>query len=258
MDFPQNPTIYKKIEEIMENNYNLFVCAHKEFGCRLTNPNYTILCGKNDDIKADVPIVHIDDELANLGFSEWQKFYHIWKHMEVKDYVGLMHYRRVLLLGDDINNIPPMEDLFKDCDIIVGEVLRTNIYQHYNGCHNIQDLDDCIGIIKSDYPEYAEACDRAIHGNRFIICNTCLLKKEDFYDLCEFMFGVLFKFCEKNGIDPSSDDSFRAHKDKLPKKNEYQTRSAAYLSERLFNVWVEKHQFRIKSVKVVDGGIGNR
>lgn len=242
----------------MEENYNLFVCAHKEFGCRLTNPNYTILCGKNDDIKADVPIVHIDDELANLGFSEWQKFYHIWKHMEVKDYVGLMHYRRVLLLGDDINNIPPMEDLFKDCDIIVGEILHCNIRSQYQMCHNIKDLEDCIDIIKTDYPDYADACDRAINGNRFIICNTYVLRKDDFYDLCHFMFGVLFKFCERNGIDPTDDASFRAYADRGSKGGEYQSRVCAFLSERLFNVWVEKHQFRIKSVKDVDGGVGNR
>lgn len=241
-----------------EDNYNLFVCAHKDFRSKLTNQNYTILCGKNDEIAADVPIVRIEDELANKGWSEWQKFYHIWKHMEVKDYVGLMHYRRVLLLGDDINNIPPMEDLFKDCDIIVGEVLRTNIYAQYRACHNIKDLEDCIDIIKTDYPDYAEGCDRAINGSRFIICNTCVLRKDDFYDLCEFMFGVLLKFCEKNGIDPADDASFRAYVDNGPKGGDYQSRVCAFLSERLFNVWVEKHQYRIKSVKDVDGGVGNR
>ena len=239
------------------SDVDLFVCAHKEFGSKLTNPAYKIICGKYDEISADVPIIHTDSYLANLGFSEWQKFYYIWKHLEVKDYIGLMHYRRVLKLGDDINIIPPMEDLFKDCDIIVGEVLNAQIYRHYAMCHNIQDLDDCIEIIKKDYPEYSEACDRAMTNGKFIICNTCILKKEDFYDLCEFMFGVLFKFCEKNDIDPTSDDSFRAHKDKLSKKTEYQTRVAAFLSERIFNVWVEKRGLRVKRVKPVDGGTGN-
>jgi hypothetical protein len=129
-------------------------------------------------------------------------------------------------------------------------------------------LDDCIEIIKEYYPDYADACDFLFNGNLFIICNTCLMKKEDFYDLCEFMFGVLLKFCEKNGIDPSSDDSFfdyinkdisKYRKMHGPTDVKYrgQARVCAFLSERLLNVWLAKKGYRVKSVKVVDGGVGN-
>lgn len=248
----------------MDANIDLFVCAHKDFGSKLTNPAYTIVCG-DVDIPAEVRVEHIKEDISNVGFSEWQKFYHIWKHMEVKDYVGLMHYRRVLRLSNDINVIPPAEELLKECDIIVGEVIRTPIYQQYQMCHNIKDLQDVIDIIRTDYPEYVEGMNKAFSSGKFIICNTAFMRKEDFYDLCEFMFGVLFKFCERNGIDYTKDESFYnyidadiEHYKKYHRPDDYtfreQARVCAYLSERIFNIWVWKRGFKVGSVPYVDGG----
>lgn len=241
------------------------VCAHKEFDCGLSNPVYKILCGKEDEISPkDVEMIRIEPYISNIGFSEWQKFYAWWKDGEKSDYIGLMHYRRILKLGKDINDIPPMEELFKDCDMIVGMVIFVDsVWNQYARCHNIKDLQDCKEIIESDFPEYKEAFDAMMENNLFFICNNVIMRYEDFNDFCEFLFGVLFKWCERNGVNPKSDESFYNYIDadiknysKIYRPEDVtfreQARIGGFLSERLFNVWAVKKGLRLKSAPVVN------
>lgn len=241
-----------------------YVAAHKPFENALKNPVYTILCEETDNVSSEAEIVKIKPHISNIGFSEWSKFYEIYKGENLPDYIGLMHYRRILRLGKDINDIPDMENLFKDCDIIVGNVINVgNIRGQYANCHNVKDLDCCGKIIEEKYPEYKDAYDKVMNQGTFFICNTVVTKKQDFLEFCDFLFGVLFEFCERNGIDPASDKSFFDYIDKdiknyskrhKPDDSTFreQARIGGFLSERLYNVWVAKKGLRIKRVPVVD------
>lgn len=242
----------------------IFVCAHKPFQNALKNPVYSIICEEGDSITSEVEIIKIKPHISNIGFSEWSKFYEVYKREDLPDYIGLEHYRRILLLGKNINDIPDPEELFKDCDLIVGRVINVgNIRQQYANCHNVKDLDLCGDIIEKDFPEFKEAWKKVTNQGIFFICNNCVMKKEDFLEFCDFLFGVLFKFCERNGIDPSSDQSFYDYIDKdiqkyskrhKPEDSTFreQARIGGFLSERLFNVWAAKKGLKIKSVPVVD------
>ena len=66
-------------------------------------------------------------------------------------------------------------------------------------------------------------------------------KKELIDDYCEFLFSVLFKLEPLINLDDGRDD--------------YQKRLFGFLSERLFNVWINKKgNLKIKELKVATLG----
>lgn len=255
----------------MSDNIDIFVCAHKPipYDYHLTNKAFKIVCGEKDNVveegnHLDVDVIHIKEEISNVGFSEWQKFYYIWKYKynDLKKYVGLMHYRRFLDFGGDINDIPDMDEIFKKCNLVVGDVLYAkSMWGQYAFCHNIKDLESLRDLIYKEFPDYKEAFDVVMKGEKLMICNTCILKKEDFNNFCSFMFSVLFRWCHINGINIRDDKSFFDYIDKnigdYSKKHKKedetfreQARIPAFLSERLFTVWLTKNNMRAKTVPI--------
>ena len=116
----------------MSDNIDIFVCAHKPipFDYHLTNKSFKIICCENDKVveegnHLDVDTIRIKSEISNIGFSEWQKFYYVWKYKynDLKKYVGLMHYGRILDFGGDINELPDLDELFTKYDIVVGRFI---------------------------------------------------------------------------------------------------------------------------------------
>ena len=248
------------------DNVDFFVCAHNDFGCTLTNPVYKLICGPNDDVpKPDgIDLIRIEPEISNIGFSEWQKWYWVWKHYDIKDYIGLMHYHRILKLGTEPNDVPDMETLFNNCSLVIAKPFNTGyVYGQYEQCHNIEDLNTVIEIILKDYEEYADACNAVMSNGWLFICNLMIMSAADFRDMCEFVFGVLFKFCEKRGIDRTSDDSFYEYIDrdiskykKLHKKDDTtfreQARVCSFLAERLVSIWIAKNRPVMKFTEIYE------
>lgn len=72
---------------------------------------------------------------------------------------------------------------------------------------------------------------------RLHILNMFVMKKTLFDEYCSWMFNILFKL-EKR-IDISG-------------YNQYEARVFGFISERLFNVWLEKQQLKVKEVPVVN------
>lgn len=237
------------------NDIEIYICAHKDFDCKIHNNCYKIICNKGDNVTStDLSVVEIEPELSNVGFSEWQKFYFLYKNKLITSkYVGLEHYRRSMKLSDKIGGNIDVNELFKDCDVIVGDIIRVNtIIGQYKYCHNINDLITVCDIINEKFPEYKNAFDKTMDLKNMVICNVMVLSKEDFYDLCGFMFGVLFSWCDKVGIDKTKDESFFDYIDKdisnyskLHKKDDKtfreQARIPGFLAERLLNVWLIKN-----------------
>ena len=65
---------------------------------------------------------------------------------------------------------------------------------------------------------------------KFYICNMFIAKKELIDEYCEWLFNILSEL--DNRIDFS-------------KRDNYNARTPGFLGERLFNVWIEKNNFRI-------------
>lgn len=84
-------------------------------------------------------------------------------------------------------------------------------------------MDIAIDIIKKDYPEYSDAVDKALSRHGAYSHNMMIMSKKRFDHYAEWIFHVLFEAEKKIHLtgDP------------------FQDRVFGFLSERLFNVYLE-------------------
>ena len=192
----------------------------------------------------------------NANYCELTALYWAWKNIKC-DYIGLCHYRRYFaknlflfrlskyLYLDNVEKIILSKMIYKKLlmkyDIILPKkwrLYKMNVYSQYKSEHNIDDLDECFKIICELYPEYFKACQIVCNRREIYICNMFVTKKSIFDEYMKWLFDILFAL-EKR-IDISNYDS-------------YQARVYGFLSERLFNVWLEKNKnnLNIKEMPVI-------
>lgn len=197
----------------------------------------------------------------NKYFSELTALYHLWKNCD-DDYVGLMHYRRLLDLGCGhirwVNSFP--EDIadilclnrsslsanFYDCDIILPmkRVIPKckSSYDYYKKKHYISDLDRTLEIIKEKSPQiYDTALDVLKNQKEMYLYNMFISSKEFLNSYAAWLFDILFTLESEIQTD-------------IEKREPYQQRVYGFLSERLFTVYVEyckKQGLRVREVPVV-------
>ena len=150
-----------------------------------------------------------------------------------------------------MNQVPDMDDLFQDCDVIVPTPrnLLGGVRGHYDAYHNVEDLDLVGEIIKEKYPSYVNAYINTMDGHLLLPWNMFVMRKEDFNEYAEFVFGVLKEFDARMGF--NTDDDVRKHVEEHTEKylkkfspNDdvtYQMRIGGFLGERLFSCFVRKH-----------------
>lgn len=180
----------------------------------------------------------------NPYFCELTGLYWAWKNLNC-EYIGLCHYRRYFSTGkgekkERIMSRFDYERLLSMYDVIVPA--KRNYYietvrSQYEHAHNKRDLDEVQQIVHEKYPMYDRAFETVMKRKRLHILNMFAMKKELFNQYCEWLFDILFTL-EKR-IDIS---------DYTP----YEARVFGFLSERLFNVWLEYHStLAVKEVPVV-------
>lgn len=180
----------------------------------------------------------------NPYFCELTGLYWAWKNLHC-EYIGLCHYRRYFSTGKGAKKERIMsrfdyERLLSMYDVIVPA--KRNYYietvrSQYEHAHNKRDLDEVQQIVHEKYPMYDQAFEAAMKRKRLHILNMFAMRKDLFNQYCEWLFDILFTL-EKR-IDIS---------DYTP----YEARVFGFLSERLFNVWLEYHStLAVKEVPVV-------
>ena len=109
------------------------------------------------------------------------------------------------------------------------------VLEQYNNSHFKKDLLICGNIIKENCIEYYDAFNKVIKGHYYSQFNMLITSKEIFDKYCSWLFSILFE-AEKQ-ID------FKNYDD-------YNQRIFGFLSEILFNVWVEKNRYKYKELPV--------
>lgn len=237
-------------------NIKILVATHKKYWMPNDDVYLPIHVGREG--KADLGYIgdNTGDNISakNANYCELTGLYWAWKNLDC-DYIGLCHYRRyfssdsliheveVYKNFNDINNYilkkENYEELLKDIDVILPKKFYFNkmtIYEHYKLAHNINDLDECYKIVCEFYPDYRYAFKKVMGYNSFYGNNMFVMKKECFNNYMQWLFKILFEL-EKR-VDISEYDN-------------YQARIYGFLSERLFNVWLEKNKLNIKEVKML-------
>lgn len=249
-----------------DRNTTIFVFAHKQFETERTNPSYKIVTSSDCDIKSDkLDVVKLDCRLSNIGFSEWQKIYEIWCNPDMLNkYVGIAHYHRYLKFSDDVNEVPDMDMIFNQVDVVMKvPTYVTNLRTQYAFCHNLEDYDIVMDIIKNQFPWYSESANIAEENGVMVDSNIMILRKDDFLEMCWFVFSILFLYCQKVGIDPCSDESFinymKSNQGKYMKKHqpnddEYlqQARICSYLAERIVAVFFTHKNWKMGTLEIVE------
>lgn len=239
-------------------NLDLYVMTHKKIeDKRIPKDRTMMLVGAynkelNEYLRDDSNSDNISNK--NSSFCELTGLYHIWKHSNAK-YVGLEHYRRFFsdgllnLFGYKIISKKKIEKLLDKYDIILPKKHcwpnYKSLYEQFTTEHIKDDFDKLEGLVKAEYPDYADAWDKAIHQTNWAFnYNMFVCKKELIDNYCEWLFDVLFKLENQIDLNDGRDD--------------YQKRLFGFLSERLFNVWIVKQNaLRIKELKLASLGDSN-
>lgn len=220
----------------------LYVVSHKEVN-EIPEGRTLIGVGPNKPING----IEVQDDNGiniagkNANYCELTALYWIWKNTSA-DVVGLEHYQRFFCekIKSKFKQVEPLsvekiEGVLKDHDVILPQLVKTRrtvynyykkarIYYSFAKAHCIEDLDICIDIIKRDFPEYSASCERVMKSHKIAMCNMFVMPKNLLDEYCEWLFKILFTAEEK--ID-------------LEHKSAYQQRVFGFLSERLFNVWLD-------------------
>lgn len=186
--------------------------------------------------------------IKNSNYCELTGLYWAWKNLNC-EYIGLCHYRRYFAhklksskLEDKKQSIFTKDDyerFLQQYDVILPKKRNyfiETVRSQYEHAHNKRDLDEIEKIIRTQYPSYIEAFEKVMNSRKLYIYNMFVMNKALFDEYCTWLFDILFTL-EKR-IDITNYDKYNA-------------RVFGFLSERLFNVWLEKKQLKIKTVNVV-------
>lgn len=186
--------------------------------------------------------------IKNPNYCELTGLYWAWKNLDC-EYIGLCHYRRYFAhksksskLEDKKQAIFTRDDyerLLQQYDVILPKKRNyfiETVRSQYEHAHNKRVLDEIEKIIKMQYPSYIEAFEKVMNSRKLHIYNMFVMNKALFDEYCTWLFDILFTL-EKR-IDITNYDKYNA-------------RVFGFLSERLFNIWLEKKQLKIKTVNVV-------
>ena len=236
----------EKINNIPNDNLDIFICTHKEFEPLVKNPIYKII--NSNSINGDIA----PNGLKGSFYSEILSYFYVNKNYQLKDYIGFCHYRKYWSFMDDVPNIG---ELFKDCDAIVAKPMKlsVNLYQQYAICHNHEDMDIVKSIVEKKHQEYNDAFIYVLNSKMLFPCNMFIMRTDDFNEYCKFIETVLNEYLDVVGLD--IEKRIEENKDKYLKNFypnntvEYQYRIGGYLAERLTNVFIYKH---FKKVKLFD------
>lgn len=194
-----------------------------------------------------------DDEGDNISnknpnYCELTALYWAWKNLDA-DYIGLCHYRRYFSYGNFKTVLFPQKSILRrddyvnilgNNDVLVPRKFKlkenTTVYMQYNYYHHVQDLEKVRVIIRQKVPQYLDAFDFVMNESELRVYNMFVMSKSLFMEYCEWLFMILFTL-EKR-IDISCYDS-------------YQKRVFGFLSERLFNVWIQYKYPKMYEVDVI-------
>ena len=96
----------------MNENVDIFIYSHKPFKPLVDNPVYKILTNNHAEGKyfpTELPIYrdYTGDNISdkNLLYNEYSGFYWLYKNWKLKDYTGMIHYRRYFKFLNDVPDL---------------------------------------------------------------------------------------------------------------------------------------------------------
>lgn len=197
----------------------------------------------------------------NTAYCELTALYWAWKNDSDSDYIGLMHYRRMLDLTDrhPSGSVEHSPDRFEIADWVaeaeswiasdLGEYdivvprhhkMGRTVEANYKAGHKSQDFDLAREVIAQDHPDYLASFNKLAAGYNVRLGNMSIMARPLFDRYCAWLFDILSKV-EGSAVPR---DTYTP----------YQGRYLGFLAERLMSVFVAKHaaDLRIKEVSILN------
>jgi len=154
----------------------------------------------------------------NPTYNELTAIYWAWKHyLELgdPDHIGIAHYRRFFIferrkyayyeqkfIGDDfLDSICAnkfKDEIFVDRDFVAPMPnVRKSVYDNYCSAHHKDDLLLALELIKDLRPDMYETTKRYVKNKAAFFYNMFLLSRDDFFEYCEFLFGIVDEFAKR-------------------------------------------------------------
>ena len=251
----------------MNENVDIFIYSHVPFVPVVENPVYKILTNshapdeefkryptnirtsggtlncQNLEIYRDYTGDNISDK--NLMYNEYAGFYWILHNWEIKDYIGMFHYRRYYNFMDEVPNIEKIFSygfkvlLNRRFPLQYRGVPKGN-REFYKIWHNVDDFDLMGKIVKENYPQYADGWDTMANATWIYPSSLFIMPKDLFKEYISFALDVMDKFNDARGCHTPEEwiAYVEAHKDEYvrPQHPYYdvkmQSRVIGYLVER--------------------------
>ncbi len=224
----------------------IYIATHKKTNLPSNKIYKPIQVGAND-IKEDFGYLkdNIGDNISNKNknYCELTALYWIWKNSNA-EIVGLVHYRRYFFKGmlkKNLKNVLNEQYILKtlnNYDCILPKktyIAKYTLEEQYSKLHNINDLKMCEKIMLEKYPDYEVALKNVMSKKSFYAFNMFIMPKKLLNRYLEWLFDILFELETRI---------------KITNYNSYNSRVYGFLSERLFNVWLEKNNIKIKEEQV--------
>ena len=249
------------LEHYNKQNIRIFVTAHKNvdrFDSSILQPVQVGPKGTR------FPWAFQDDEGENIAdrnprYCELTTQYWAWKNVNA-DYYGFCHYRRYFDFSATEHEENPygeiMDDFIDDAaakkygldDATIAQVVRQYdvITTPFGNLEEIidkhgtpralweaapllhdDDLERCYRILCKMYPDYQKDAEAFLDGHEACFCNMFIMKKEIFFDYCEWMFPILEEFDKNTDYSTYSKEALR---------------TPGHLSERLLNIYLMHHK----------------
>ncbi|MEQ1962908.1 DUF4422 domain-containing protein [Xenorhabdus khoisanae] len=232
----------------------IFIASHKDYDFPTSEIYIPIQVGSSINNKI-IGVSHDDvgDNISgkNPYFCELTALYWMWKNCN-ENIIGLVHYRRYFssknkqlsIAGHNIISHDELLELMNDTDIILPtkkefQLEYKNVFYQYKAGHYIKDLLSVRDIIEKRHKDYLESFDKIMSQNSLYICNMFIARKHYIDSYCEWLFDILFSLEKTISLNGYS---------------QHQKRVFGFLSERLFNVWLEKNktEIRYKNMEVIN------
>lgn len=255
------------MKKITAENTKILVCCHKktdlpedkiflpvQVGSAISDKD---LGFQKDDELEGKSCENISEK--NKSYCELTALFWAWKNLkklypDVK-YVGLNHYRRYFSFNqkksfiDAIQkkekyvtdykiNYKKLNKIMSKKDMIVAKrkTYKYSLFLDYCECHISDDIRTLQKIIHEKCPEYDQAFYSVIcRNNKLSHYNMFITDYENFNKYCDWLFSILAE-CE-NRIN-------------IENYNPVQKRIFGYMAERLFNVWINKNNLKVKRLNV--------
>ena len=242
-----------------DNSINIFVMAHKDFYNARNNQIYKIVTDDKTQLKNkyNLTIIYADKGMLYQKrhcYAEMSKLYYIYQLYKSGNlsskYIGLNHYRRYF---NFLDNIPDFDEIFKNFDVILNSKtpLKTSIIMHYCDSTFCKPLLEIINIIKEKKPEYYKTAINALNSKEIYFSNIFIMKKEDFFKYCEFVYDILFELDRRNNFTSDKDVSYYLGNYYPETMIDNHMRIQGFLSERLSTIFFEHNFKRIKTFPIV-------